>query len=604
MAEKFPRNSILLKAQPKNQWLLFERPVEVLELFSASDLHDALYYLDRQVNGKGLYAAGFLSYEAGAAFDSALKVKNDPSFPLLWFGLYERAQKLESPLDPEAGLEKLGWVPELDYQEYMKGFLAIKEHIRRGDTYQVNYTFRLKSDFTCDPWPFFSTLAAGHHPPHAAYVNTDRYTICSFSPELFFSLDQDTLLSRPMKGTLPRKCLAWDDQNQAGVLKRCPKNRAENVMITDMVRNDLGRIADPGSVRVRNLLGAEKYPTLWQMTSTVICRTRARLPAILGALFPPSSITGAPKASTMDIISRLEISPRRIYTGSIGYIGPERLGRFNVAIRTVLVDKDAQKAEYGVGGGIVWDSIAPDEWDECRTKARSLQRFGPAFSLLETMLWTPEGGYHLLGAHLDRLKSSAGYFDFKFDFQEIIKSLEVFARDLSRECWKIRLLVDEKGLVSIEKMTITAPALPLTLSPARKAVDSSNPFLYHKTTHREVYNSAQPQNPEASGVILWNEKNEVTESRAANIALRMDGVLYTPPVRCGLLAGTYRQFLISAGVVKEKIILLKDLKSCQDIFLMNSVRGFIRARLVRGQRSEIRSQRSGFRSPQSEDGKK
>ena len=580
MAEKFPRNSILLKAQPGNQWLLFERPVEVLEVFSASDLHETLYHLDRQVSGKGMYAAGFLSYEAGAAFDSALKVKKDPSFPLLWFGLYEKTRKLQAPLNPEAGLERLSWVPELEYQEYMKGILAIKEHIRKGETYQVNYTFRLRSDFTCDPWTFFSTLAASHNPPYAAFVNTDNYAVCSFSPELFFSLDQDTLISRPMKGTLPRKCLAWDDLNQSLALKRCAKNRAENVMITDMVRNDLGRIADPGTVRVTDLLGVEKYPSLWQMTSTVHCVTRARLPAILSALFPPSSITGAPKASTMDIITSLEQSPRRIYTGSIGFLGPGRQGRFNVAIRTVLVDRQTARAEYGVGGGIVWDSTAPDEWDECRTKAKSLHRIGPLFSLLETMLWTPEGGYHMLGAHLDRLKSSAGYFGFRPDFQKIIRRLEDFAGDLPGDTWRIRLLVNQKGLVNIEKMAITPRSLPLTLSPARKPVDSSNPFLYHKTTHREVYNSAQPGNPEAEGIILWNEKNEVTESTAANIALRVDGVLYTPPVRCGLLAGTYRRFLIGSGMIKERTIPLEELKSCQEIFLMNSVRGFIRARLI------------------------
>jgi para-aminobenzoate synthetase / 4-amino-4-deoxychorismate lyase len=580
MTKDFPQNSVLLKARPGNGWLLFERPVEVLEVFSGSGLHDALYYIDEQVNAKGLYAAGFLSYEAGSAFDIALRVKKAPSFPLLWFGLYQSARKQQAPLSSESDLDKLSWVPELEYKEYLDRFLAIKEHIRRGETYQVNYTFRLRSDFPCDPWPFFSTLAANHHPPHAAFVNTDKYAICSFSPELFFRIDQDNLVSRPMKGTLPRKCLSWDDRNQAGALKRCPKNRAENVMITDMVRNDLGRVADTGSVRVSDLFGVEKHPTLWQMTSTVLCKTRARIPAILGALFPPSSITGAPKASTMDIISSLEISPRRIYTGSIGYIGPERQGRFNVAIRTVLVDKHAKRAEYGVGGGIVWDSKAPDEWDECRTKAKSLYRLNPPFSLLETMLWTPEGGYHLLGAHLDRLKSSAGYFDFKHDIREITKKLDEFARNLPPACWKIRLLADKKGLISIKKINIDVLNEPVTLSPARKPVDSSNPFLYHKTTHREVYNSALPQNPEASGVILWNEKKETTESLTANIVAEMDEILYTPPVRCGLLAGTYRQFLVGSGMVKEKIIPLEELNSCQGIYLVNSVRGLVRARLV------------------------
>jgi len=244
------------------------------------------------------------------------------------------------------------------------------------------------------------------------------------------------------------------------------------------------------------------------------------------------------------------------------------------------VEKKTSMAEYGVGGGIVWDSTPRGEWNECWVKAKSLHRQSPAFSLLETMLWTPEGGYHLLPAHLARLMSSAEYFDFIIDMGEIKNRLNEFSRELLDECWKIRLLVGKNGRVSMEKSGLKAPAEAAGLSQARKPVDRADPFLYHKTTHRQVYNDALPENPRASGVILWNEQAQVTESTTANIVMEIDDFLYTPPVRCGLLAGTYRQFLLSCGMVRERVILLEELKSCSSIYLVNSVRGFIPARLV------------------------
>jgi para-aminobenzoate synthetase / 4-amino-4-deoxychorismate lyase len=575
------QNSILLRIQPGNEWLLFEHPVEVVESYTRSELPGTLFYINNLVDSKNLYAAGFLSYEAGAAFDEALIVKHDDHFPLLWFGIYDSIRKPDSLFfDYGGNFPQIKWTPELDYNEYLQNILLIRKHIRKGDTYQVNYTFRLRADFKHDPWIFFNILVNNHDPPFAAFVSTANYSMCSFSPELFFKLDHDLLVSRPMKGTIPRKCRIWDDQAQARTLKNCPKNRAENVMITDMVRNDLGRLADPGSVRVSELFAVEKYPTVWQMISEVRCRTKARIPSILGALFPPASITGAPKASTMSIISSLEISPRRIYTGSIGYIGPGRQSQFNVGIRTVLVNKAENTAEYGVGGGIVWDSTPQSEWDECWTKAKSLRRFNPSFSLLETMLWTPEGGYHLLEAHLNRLRSSAGFFDFKLDIQYVKDRLSDFSRFLPSKCWKIRLLADKKGRISIQKLNLKPLSEPVRLSPAQKPVDNADPFLFHKTTHREVYARAVPVNPDADSVILWNENEQVTESLTANLIVSIDKTLCTPPVSCGLLAGTYRHFLISSGMIRERIIKLEELKRCPDMFLVNSVRGFIRAVMV------------------------
>ena len=575
----FPENSVLLRVQPSGKWLLFHNPVDVVETRAGVEIMKFMYLLDEMVEKYGFHVAGFLSYESGAAFDDALIVKQD-DFPLLWFGVYGSVLEFESLEDYQGKSFELTWSPELEYDQYLNDITLIRHNILKGNTYQVNYTYRLRSEFMPDPWLFFHSLAESHDPPFAAYISTPEYAVCSFSPELFIMLDQHDLLSRPMKGTIGRGPGYWNDQMQSRSLRSCPKNRAENVMITDMVRNDLGRVAEPGSVKVPSLFQVEKYPSVWQMISQVRCSTKARIPFIMKAMFPPASITGAPKSAAMSIIAELEPSPRRVYTGSIGYSGPKRQSQFNVAIRTVLVDKERKQAEYGVGGGIVWDSKAQSEWDESRIKARSLHRLNPGFSLLETILWTPEGGYHLLGAHLHRLKCSADYFSYKVDMEEVKFRLEIFSDYLKHECWKIRLFADKMGRVSIEKAELGALPEYVALSPAMDPVDSSDPFLFHKTTHRDVYNSAVPRSPHADSVMLWNKKGQLTESVTANIVVEIGQVLYTPPERCGLLAGTYRQFLLATGIIREKIVLLEDLNTCQNVYLINSVRGFIRARLV------------------------
>ncbi|MFO7727758.1 MAG: chorismate-binding protein [Desulfonatronovibrio sp.] len=558
---------------------MFENPVKVVEVFSRSELIQELYLIDELVKSYHLYAAGFMSYEAGSAFDQTLKVKDD-DFPLMWFGLYNSFQEISSIGCGYEGIPEIKWKSELKYDEYLKKLAIIKKHIEQGETYQVNYTFRLRAAFSTDPWLYFNALAGNDDPPFAAFINSHKYSICSFSPELFYKLDKNLLLSRPMKGTISRHPAYCEDMIQGRALRSCLKNRAENVMITDMVRNDMGRIADAGSVKVTGLFGLEKYPTVWQMTSQVRCTTRAGVPSIMKALFPPSSITGAPKSSTMEIISALEVSPRRIYTGSIGYFGPNRQSQFNVAIRTVLVNKEKSQAEYGTGGGIVWDSTPQSEWEECRSKSRSLHRLNPEFSLLETMLWTPEGGYHLLGAHLERLKTAAAYFCFYVDIEGVKCKLEDYSADLPYGCCKIRLLTDKKGRVRIERAELENIIGPIHLSPAQKPINSSDPFVFYKTTHRRVYDDALPVSPEADSVILWNEKGQVTESAAANLVARIDNILCTPPVRCGLLAGTYRQFLLGSGMVCERAIYLEELKSCPEVFLINSVRGFVRTQLI------------------------
>ena len=347
-------------------------------------------------------------------------------FPLLWFGLYEGVEEVELP-----GLGRRGADPsELDWQasvgpaEFHRQMARIKALIRSGDTYQVNYTYRLRTQFAGDPWNFFLRLVAAQDPPYGAFVDTGEWVICSASPELFFRLDGTRIECRPMKGTAARGRTQAEDLAQAQALQASEKERAENVMIVDMVRHDLGRVAQTGSVKVARLFEVEKYPTIWQMTSTIEAQTEAGLGEIFRALFPAASVTGAPKVRTMQIIAELEPLPRRLYTGTIGFFAPGRRAQFNVAIRTLLANRRTGCAEYGVGSGITWDSDPEAEWQECRAKARILAPPVPAFSLLETMRWTPEEGYFLLERHLERLQDSALYFGFRLDLAALRLELE------------------------------------------------------------------------------------------------------------------------------------------------------------------------------------
>lgn len=343
-------------------------------------------------------------------------------------------------------------------------------------------------------------------------------------------------------------------------------------MIVDMIRNDMGRVAEIGSVRVPSLFDVERYPTLWQMTSTVTATTSASMDNIMAALFPCASITGAPKARTMQIIRDLETTPRRIYTGCIGFISPQGRAQFNVAIRTVLIDKQAGQAEYGVGSGIVWDSVNTEEYVECQIKAQVLTSNYPPFSLLETMLWTPDTGYFLLNYHLQRLQDSAIYFSIALAIEEVKNKLDALAISLPHKPHKIRLLVAQDGKITWEAKILDATKQPVKLSLAASPVDATNPFLYHKTTNRQLYDRARSASLDCDNVLLYNEQGEITETCIGNIVVQMHGELLTPPVKSGLLPGTFRAHLLAEGKITEQTIALEDLPKCDRIYVVNSVR--------------------------------
>lgn len=576
-------HSVIIHDAKEKRWLHFRKPQQVIESCSIEEVIPMLTMIESLINESGLYAAGFLSYEAAPAFDSALCTRPSSSFPLLWFGLYSKPDVIEIPTaDAVQAGNSFPWVPSISRSAYEQSISQIKTFIADGDTYQVNYTFRLQGLFADNPWEFFLALNQAQRADYAAYIDTGRHVICSASPELFFHLDGRLLSARPMKGTAARGRTLEEDDAMAQWLHHSEKNRAENVMIVDMMRNDMGRIAETGSVCVQSMFDVERYPTLWQMTSTVTAITDAPFHDIMAALFPSASITGAPKPRTMQIIAELESTPRHIYTGCIGFIAPGRRAQFNVAIRTVLIDKDSGNAEYGVGGGIVWDSVSREEYLECQIKARVLLERHPPFSLLETMLWTPGDGYFLFDEHLQRLRDSAKYFGITLDLADVLEQLKALTASSFDRPHKARLLVAQDGAISCELSPLDESEKhhPVQLRMAPTPVDSSNPFLYHKTTNRRIYDDARNACPDCDDVILWNERGEITETCVGNIVVMRDGKLITPPVLCGLLQGTFRTRLIDEGKIAEGVLKVEDLKKSNDIFVINSVHTWRRAFLI------------------------
>lgn len=556
--------------------MLFRRPTEILATRDIDKVEACLRGAEERTR-EGLYAAGFVAYEASGAFDPALRTHALNDFPLIWLGIYSDYELITLARRVEDSTVLDSWRTSVTPEEYHGAFARIKEHISRGNTYQVNYTLRLRHAFSGDPWKLFLSLQSAQRGAYAAYLNLGRHHICSASPELFFSLDGGRLVSKPMKGTAPRGDTTADDRRRREWLARSPKNRAENVMIVDMIRNDMGRVADAGTVRVDKLFSIERYPTILQMTSTVTSRASGSVADILRAMFPCASITGAPKVRTMEIIKELESSPRGIYTGCIGYIGPERRAQFNVAIRTAVVDTEKRSVEFGVGGGIVWDSDEAEEYAECRAKARIVLDRGPRFDLVESLLWRAGGGFYLLEPHVARLEDSAAYFQFKFSAENLRKALLDFAARPPQGDSKVRILLAREGRLVIRSESlnsITGATLALSAKPVKKSR-----FLLHKTTHREQYAELLQEHrgriPGLTDLIYWNEAGLVTEAGFANVVVDIDGVFCTPRVEAGALPGIFRQYLLGLNMVEEREIRVGDLVRARNLYLINSVRGWM-----------------------------
>jgi para-aminobenzoate synthetase/4-amino-4-deoxychorismate lyase len=565
-----------IQLEPR-RWLLLKEPCRIVIAETPDAVRSAITTVERLTREQGLHAAGFLSYEAGAAFGLTVH-PTAGGIPLAWFALFEPAHVREAKQFDATGNYRLGALAaSVDRETFGRRFADIKERLGAGDTYQVNYTFRLEADFAGDARQLFADLVRAQQGAHAAFLSFGCHSICSASPELFFERipDEDQpalarLTVRPMKGTVRRGLTLAQDADRQEELRSSPKQRAENVMIVDMMRNDVGRIAEVGSVQVAELFSVERYPNVWQMTSTVVARTRAPLVDIFAALHPSASVTGAPKAATMKIIAQLEGEPRGVYTGAIGWLGPDGRARFNVAIRTAVVDRQRGRVSFGVGSGIVWDSDAGEEYRECLTKGGILGRAPEPFELLETMRRDADGGFYLLDRHLRRLEGSASYFGFPFDRRHAERVLFQHMTDVDG-IWRVRLLLSAEGVVRVER----APHVPSTgvarVALARTAIDAWDPFVHHKTTNRAVYDRARQ--PGFDDTVLWNERGEVTEATLANVVVDIDGAYITPPIASGLLAGTLRAELIERRELEERIVTVDDLRHADRIWLINSVQG-------------------------------
>jgi para-aminobenzoate synthetase/4-amino-4-deoxychorismate lyase len=596
------QNSVLLQTSRfdtvNKQSLIFTNSIRTIDAATLDEIPE----LFRQVEdalASGFHVAGYVSYECGYHFERFDGITATPSdLPLAWFGVYRApaiydhaAGHLQGAADLPVTNRISQEVPArfaelvdlaIAKEDYCAKIQEIKQYIAAGETYQVNFTDRVCVATKLSVDQAFGALLQQQPVAYSALLNVAGHHILSLSPELFFRIEGDRIVVRPMKGTMPRGLDISEDAEASLRLQRDEKNRSEHVMIVDLLRNDLGRICTMGSVQVEDIFSVEKYETLLQMTSTITGTLRRGLSyyEIFRAIFPSGSITGAPKIRTMRIIHELEQSQRGIYTGAIGHISPDGSAIFNVAIRT-LVLKDGE-AQMGVGGGIIADSEPSDEYEECLLKSEFLVRPPRNFQLIETILW--DENFTLLTMHLDRLESSAEYFNFYCDpvdiTAQLIKTSSLFQPG---QRYRVRLLLNASGDV-----TVTAMKSPLDVSTglirlSRERTASKDVFLRHKTTQRNLYESqyAEARANCFDDTIFLNERDEITEGTISNIFIRQSGRLLTPPLSSGVLPGVFRrQLLETTAAAGERVLKLTDLESADAIFLCNSVRGLWQVKLL------------------------
>lgn len=560
--------------------LQFTKPIQILTAQTISEIMPCMKAIQQAIKD-GFYAAGYISYEAAPAFNKALPVKEGNIMPLLWFGIFNEPvhQKLEHTNKNYSYKED--WNPTVSVDDYNNNFNHIQRFIKDHQTQQVNYTIAFESQFPGDPVSLYKQLEDAQSANYTAYLDIGDFSVVSASPELFFHLKNREITTKPMKGTIGRGRTYQDDMQQAEWLRNSKKDQTENKHIIDLMCSELEDIAIPETIRVPDLYAIEKYPTVYQMTSTVTAQIQEHIELIdiFRALFPCGSITGIPKEETMSIITKLETNPREVYCGAIGYITPNHEAIFNVPIRTVLIDKENKKAQYGVGGAITKDSKKENEYQEVLIKTRLLTKKQHDFKLLESF-GLMNGEYLFFKEHMKRLKESALYFDFKLQLDEIRNDLIDLSKKHKQEKWKVRLLVEKNNHYSIEIEKLLPTTNNLTVKLAQQSIDKSNLFLYHKTTNRSIYEANQIQNSTLFDTLLWNEEEEITEFTTGNIVVELNNQLYTPPVHSGLLAGTFRDFLLTKGIITERKIMKDELHHCEKIWFINSVREWVPVQLI------------------------
>lgn len=556
---------------------LFEEPIEIISTWSLDEVVPCMELVEA-ASKDGYYVAGYVSYEASPAFDSAYYVRKGATMPLVWFGVYEKSLDASKYVFQDSNFEVRVNGQDTTRGQYETAIETVRHAIEEGITYQTNYTIRIKGDFEGCGKAFFKQLQQNQQADYTAYLHIGTHEILSASPELFFSLKDGQVVTKPMKGTSRRGRFVLEDSLRAEELYTSTKNRAENVMIVDLIRNDLGRIAKTNSVQVEKLFEVEQFPTVHQMTSTVTATLRNEIGIVqlFKALFPCGSITGAPKISTMAVIAEIERSPRDVYCGAIGYLKPGGEAVFNVPIRTAVIHES--KLTYGVGGGITWDSSAEGEYDEVLAKAQILMKREHSFQLLESLL-VDNGEIYLLDEHIARLTDSAHYFGWEIEIEAVRNVIMEHANLLEKGQYKLRLLVARSGDLTVESTQISEVTDEITVSLAEKPIDSNNVFVFHKTTNRVVYNEHKPADG-CYDVLLYNERGEVTEFVNGNVVFEQDGKWFTPPIHCGLLAGTFRASLLANNKVEEKVICKEEINSYDAVYFVNSVRKMKRVRFL------------------------
>ena len=559
--------------------LAFQRPRRVLTADEPSGVRPLLRAVEAE-SAAGRWAAGFLAYEAAPAFDRALRVRPPRRGPLACFGIYDAPGE---PPCPSGAARVFGLEPEISRSEHAAAVALVREALARGDAYQVNLTFRVAGRFEGDPFALHDWLRAAQGGGFTACLDLGDRALVSASPEIFFHRTGSTVRVRPMKGTARRGRWLEEDEDAAARLGASEKDRAENVMIVDLLRNDLGKVAEPGGVAVERLFEVETWRTVHQMTSSVAARVppAVGLEGLLAALFPSGSVTGAPKVAAMALVAALERSPRGPYCGAVGLVAPGGEAVFNVAIRTLDLDLRTGAATAATGGGVTWGSSASGEWDEALAKTAFLADPAVDFQLVETV--RAEGGScPRLERHLARTAASARYFGFAADTARARAALEAAARAEDGAPRRLRLLTASDGALRVECAPLpgTAPT-PWPVALSRWPVRRDDRFLFHKTTRRETYDARRAERPDAADVLLLNEQGEVTEFTIGNLVAEIGGERLTPARDCGLLAGVWREELLARGLAREAALREADLAGARRLWLVNSLRGEVPVRLIR-----------------------
>jgi para-aminobenzoate synthetase / 4-amino-4-deoxychorismate lyase len=574
--------------------LLFEKPEQIVAVHEPNEVEAGLDAITEGLK-RGLHAVGFFSYELGYCLDPKLHalLPRDRQQPLFWIGLFREPRRFNDAetrrwLDGNGALERstisdlrLSWTRD----QYTRAFGQVQDYIAAGDVYQINLTLKYRFAFSGDPVALYAALRRKQRVEYGALISASGFNVLSLSPELFFRREGKHVTSRPMKGTAPRGRTPREDARLKTWLTVDEKQRAENLMIVDLVRNDLGRIAKIGSVEVTDLFTVETYRTVHQMTSGIVAELRADmgLKDMLKALFPCGSVTGAPKVRAMEIIREIEACSRGVYTGAIGHIAPNSDAQFNVAIRTLFIDSSGA-GEMGIGSGAVSDSKADAEFEECLLKAQFLTKADAPFELIETIRWEQGVGFHLLERHLVRLQSSATHFGYPFERGKVLGALSTEVEKLNGDVRVVRLLLAEDGAIAVSSTRIELPSRDTVwrFAISDQRVDEKDPLFFHKTTQRQFYDREMERQKALTGcdeVAFLNKKGELTEGTRTNLFIEIDGRLFTPALTCGLLPGTLREELIDLprAAASEAVLALADLARADRIYLGNSVRGLIRA---------------------------